>query len=87
MKPLFMKKKKQREVDAAYREMKDLPTFAIVQTIDKMIGILRNRGVAVTDWDDRRKDVHGMRLYGNTAFILAPLKHQETGGENSEQEK
>lgn len=87
MKPLFMKKKKQREADAAYREMKDLPTFAIVQTIDKMIGILRSRGVAITDWDDRRKDVHGMRLYRNTAYILAPMKHQETGGENDGKEK
>lgn len=76
MKPEFMKKarraKQAAAAQAAIRGMEQLPTYAIVNTINTLIGILRKRGVTITDWDDHTKDVHGMKFLGQTAFILAP---------------
>lgn len=76
MKPDFLKKAKRAKraaaAQAAYKGMEQLPTHAIVSTINAMIGILRKRGVTITDWDDHTKDVHGMKYLGQTAFILAP---------------
>lgn len=76
MKPEFLKKAKQTKraaaAQAAIKGMEQLPTHAIVSTINAMIGILRKRGVTITDWDDHTKDVHGMKYLGQTAFILAP---------------
>lgn len=94
MKPEFMKRAKRAKratsAQTAFKGMEQLPTYAIVSTIDAMIGILRRRGVTVTDWDDHTKDIHGMKFLGSTAFILAPqtrdTSHDGTRGTSHEEE-
>jgi hypothetical protein len=75
--------------NAAYELFESMPTFVLVSTINALISVLHNRGVVVTDWDDRRKDVRGMKLYGNTAYILAPPTrpvHSKPGGMDGREE-
>lgn len=94
MKPLFMRNakssKKAAGAKAAYMGLEKLPTYALVSTINTMIEILKKRGVPVTDWDDRTKDVCGMQFFGNTAYILAPSnrggRHSVEGFEEEDQE-
>ena len=78
MKPPFMRKakrsKKSAVANAANNELEKLSAFDLVSIINTAIGILKKRGVSVTDWDDRTKDVCGMRFFGKTAYILAPSR-------------
>ena len=87
MKPMFMKKaKRAKQVAAAQaviKGMEQLSTYTIIKTINSMIGILRSRGVTITDWDDRTKDIYGMKYLGNTAFILAP-QSRDAGPDNAD---
>lgn len=74
-KPIFFKKA--AEMRTAQASLRALPIPALVGTIDTMIGILRERGVVIRDWDDREKVVHRMKLIGNQVFILAPREKRE----------
>lgn len=80
--------KKAVEMRAAQASLRTLPIPALVGTIDTMIGILRERGVVIRDWDDRDKVVHRMKFIGNQVFILAPREKPEQevlkSGESSE---
>lgn len=69
--------KKAAEMRAAQASLRALPIPALVGTIDTMIGILRERGVVIRDWDDRDKVVHRMKFIGNQVFILAPREQPE----------
>ncbi len=79
--------KQQVEDTAAKAGLTKLPTPALVATIDTMIGILRDRGIKIRDWDEKGKVVEKMKCIGGKVFILAPLETSETEaahGENGE---
>lgn len=70
--------KKQVDAKAAQAGLTQLPTMALVATIDTMIGILRDRGHKIRDWDDRSKVVQKMKCIGGKVYILAPGEPPET---------
>ena len=70
--------KKQVDAKAAQAGLTKLPTMALVATIDTMIGILRDRGHKIRDWDDKSKVVQKMKCIGNKVYILAPHEQPET---------
>ena len=84
-KPPFMRRtgkapisKKQLEAKAAETGLTKLPTMALVATIDTMIGILRDRGHKIRDWDEKDKVVQKMKYIGGKVYILAPREPSET---------
>lgn len=70
--------KKQVDAKAAQAGLTQLPTMALVATIDTMIGILTDRGYKIRDWDDRDKVVQKMKCIGGKVYILAPHEQPET---------
>ena len=70
--------KKQLEAKAAQTGLNRLPTMSIVATIDTMIGILRDRGHKIRDWDEKDKVVQKMKYIGGKVYILAPREPSET---------
>ena len=89
-KPPFAAKRKQHEKSsAAWAELRKLPSEALIKAIDIMIGILRERGVTIRDWDDKSKTVQRLKLICGKPFILAPSEKPEasTNGENGESDK
>lgn len=47
------------------------PPKTIVQTINGLLFILRKRGVAVVDFEDAERTVHGFKIFTTTAYLLA----------------
>lgn len=79
--------KQQLEATAENAGLTKLPTPALVATIDTMIGILRDRGIKIRDWDEKDKVVEKMKCIGGKVFILAPIETPGTEaahGENGE---
>ena len=70
--------KKQVDARAAQAGLTQLPTMALVATIDTMIGILRDRGHKIRDWDEKDKVVQKMKCIGGKVYILAPHEQPET---------
>ena len=70
--------KKQVDAKAAQAGLTQLPTMALVATIDTMIGILRDRGHKIRDWDEKDKVVQKMKCIGGKDYILAPHEQPET---------
>ena len=70
--------KKQVDAKAAQAGLTQLPTMALVATIDTMIGILRDRGHKIRDWDEKDKVVQKMKCIGGKVYILAPHEQPET---------
>ena len=70
--------KKQVDAKAAQAGLTRLPTMALVATIDTMIGILRDRGHKIRDWDDKDKVVQKMKCIGGKVYILAPREPSKT---------
>jgi len=70
--------KRQVDAKAAQAGLTQLPTMALVATIDTMIGILRDRGHEIRDWDDKDKVVQKMKCIGGKVYILAPHEQPET---------
>lgn len=64
--------KKKDAAAGAYNELRQLPTSALVSTINTMVEILSDRGVAIRDWDEKDKAVQKVRMIGGKAYILAP---------------
>ncbi len=61
--------KNQVDAAAARAGLTKLPTMSLVATIDVMIGILRERGIKIRDWDEKGKVVQKMKCIGNEVFI------------------
>ena len=70
--------KRQVDAKAAQAGLTQLPTMALVATIDTMIGILRDRGHKIRDWDEKDKVVQKMKCIGGKVYILAPKEPSET---------
>lgn len=70
--------KRQADAAGAWDELRKLPTQALISTIDQMVGILRERGVVIRDWDEKDKAIQRVRLIGGKAYILAPREKPRT---------
>jgi Mor family transcriptional regulator len=70
--------KEKVDATAAQAGLRTLPVSALVATIDIMVGILRERGIEVRDWDEKEKVVQRVTIIGGKVYFLAP------GGKQSE---
>lgn len=79
MKPFQNKRKitsfKEAKARGAEAQLRELPPLALVGTINTMIGILKERGFPVVDWDSRDKSVYKLIFQGGKVYIL--LTHSE----------
>lgn len=58
------------------------PAKTIVQTINGLLAILRKRGIAIVDFEDQRRTVHGFKIFTNTAYLLATIPKEENDNGN-----
>lgn len=58
------------------------PAKTIVQTINGLLAILRKRGIAIVDFEDADRTVHGFKIFTTTAYLLAtkPKPMEENAG-------
>lgn len=60
------------EASEAVEELKALPTFALVATMNAITDVLRQRGQEIRDWDQRDKAIHKFSVLGGKVYALAP---------------
>lgn len=74
--------------EKATAELRELPTFAIVAAMNGMIGVLRERGQEIRDWDEKSKVVQRISVIGGRVYALAPGEiptEADNHGENGDQ--
>lgn len=57
--------------NAFLRMAEAAPAKTIVQTINGLLAILRKRGIAIVDFEEAERTVHGFKIFTNTAYLLA----------------
>lgn len=58
------------------------PSKTIVQTVNGLLAILRKRGIAIVDFEDQSRKVHGFKIFTNTAYLLAAKPKEGEHGEH-----
>ena len=56
---------------ALLRMAEAAPAKTIVQMINGLLAILRKRGIAIVDFEDADRTVHGFKIFTTTAYLLA----------------
>jgi len=59
-----------------------LPAKGIVQTINGLLAILRKRGIAIVDFDDTERKIHGFKIFTTTAYCMATKQKPQEGKED-----
>ena len=75
------------EASEAMEELKALPTFALVATMNAITNVLRQRGQEIRDWDQRDKVIQKFSVLGGKVYALAPSSRQSevsTNGDGDE---
>lgn len=57
--------------NALLRMAEAAPAKTIIQTINGLLAILRKRGIAIVDFEDAERTVHGFKIFTTTAYLLA----------------
>lgn len=63
--------KTSNRANALLRMAEAAPAKTIVQTINGLLAILRKRGIAIVDFEDAERTVHGFKIFTTTAYLLA----------------
>ncbi len=51
--------------------MRQLPVPAILSSIEMQINILRERGIEIRDWENKKRVLQQVRILGGKAYFLA----------------
>ena len=75
-------------VNALLKLAEGAPPKTIVQTINGLLAILRKKGIAIVDFEDRERIVHRFQIFTTTAYLLAtkptPREEHENGDHGHE---
>ena len=71
-------------VSALLKLAEGAPPKTIVQTINGLLAILRKKGVAIVDFEDNSRKVHGFKIFTNTAYLLAAKEQTPEGDADGE---
>lgn len=84
----FRSKKTEEEAmrEAAVDMMKNLPTNALLGTMETILNILQERGQEIRDFDNKKKVVQQIRLIGLKPYFLAAEPEDEVEGKVAEYE-
>lgn len=70
------KKKDLNDPRQAQAMLESLPTETLVAGINNSLGILQGRGVQISDWDSRGRELYRLKVFNGKAYFLAaePVK-------------
>lgn len=63
----------------ATKVMKELPIPALLQSLEWQIGILRERGVEIKDWENKDRVLKQIRIIGGKVYFLAAEETKAEG--------
>lgn len=59
---------------AAIAQLRATPIPQLLNSLELTVGILRERGVEIRDWDNKNKRLVQFRVIGNKAYFFAEQK-------------
>lgn len=75
--------------------LENLPVAALLAAVNNSLQILRKKDISVSDWDQKKRVLYGLKVFGGRVYFLAaePDKSGQKGktccgqGENGGQKK
>jgi len=67
--------------EQAKKMMMVTPVTGILGAIEMYINVLRERGIEISDWDDKDRKLHQIRMIGDKAYFLAAPKEENKEGD------
>ena len=49
----------------------NLPIAVLVAEINRNLEVLKKRGIPVWDWDQKKRELHRIRIFGGKVYFLA----------------
>lgn len=55
----------------AQEMLENLPITTLVAGINNSLDILRKKGIPISDWDQKKRELYQLRVYGGKVYFLA----------------
>lgn len=69
----------------AQEMLENLPIATLVAGINNSLDILQKRGIPISDWDQKKRELYRLKVYGGKVYFLAAeldRSEQKTNKEN-----
>lgn len=75
--------------EQAQEMLENLPDATLVAGINNSLGILQKRGVIISDWDNKKRELFRLKIFGKKVYFLAaepgrPAQSNSKEGESGE---
>ena len=69
----------------AQKMLEELPVATLVAGINNSLDILQKRGVPISDWDQKKRELYRLKIFGGKVYFLAAeIDGKESGVDGSE---
>lgn len=65
------KKQNLNDPRQAQEMLENLPITALVAGINNSLDILQKRGIPISDWDNKKRELYRLKVYGGKVYFLA----------------
>jgi len=62
----------------AQEMLENLPTATLIAGINNSLDILQKRGVPISDWDNKKRELYRLKVYGGRVCFLAAEIERKT---------
>ncbi len=70
----------------AQEMLESLPDATLVAGINNSLGILQKRGVIISDWDNKKRELYRLKVFGRKIYFLAAELDRNTESDRKEGE-
>lgn len=64
--------------------LENLPITLLVAGINNSLRVLQKRGIPISDWDQKSRELYGLKVFGGKVYFLAAEANQTGGQYNGE---
>lgn len=51
--------------------LENLPIVTLVAGINNSLDILQKRGISISDWDQKKRELYRLKVFGDRVYFLA----------------
>ncbi len=70
----------------AQEMLENLPDATLVAGINNSLSILQKRGVIISDWDNKKRELYRLKVFGRKIYFLAAELDRNTKSDRKEGE-
>lgn len=80
------KKKDLNDPRQAQAMLESLPTETLVAGINNSLGILQRRGIPISDWDSKGRELYRLKVFNGKVYFLAAELDRVNGAPHGKQQ-